>query len=125
VEAGLPLIRSAPAPLDRLASLLVTPDAHLITLSDPFVGLVLPSKVYGCLASQRPILFVGSRRSDVDLLCRQRGSDGYRRVDVGDADGCFTALEQLADLASEATKRPEVEAESGLPASTDSGEDLA
>jgi hypothetical protein len=125
VEAGLPLIRSAPAPLDRLASLLVTPDAHLITLSDPFVGFVLPSKVYGCLASQRPILFVGSRRSDVDLLCRQRGTDGYRRVDVGDADGCCAALEQLADVASEATKRAEVEAESGLPASTNSGEDLA
>ena len=125
VEAGLPLIRSAPAPLDRLASLLVAPDAHLITLSDAFVGFVLPSKVYGCLASQRPILFVGSRRSDVDLLCRQRGTDGYQRVDVGDVDGCCAALEQLADVATEATKKVEVEAESRSPSSANSGKDVA
>jgi hypothetical protein len=98
-ESGLPLIRSLPVPLDRLASLLVTPDAHLITLSDGFVGFVLPSKVFGCLQSQRPILYIGSARSDIDPLCRQRRTASYHRVDVGDVAGCLAALERLADTA--------------------------
>ena len=58
---GLPVHRSRPVPLDLLPRLLVTPDAHLITLRDEFVGYVLPSKVYGCVQSGRPVLFVGQR----------------------------------------------------------------
>ena len=97
-EDGLPLIKGAPVPLDELASLLVTPDAHLITLSDPFVGFVLPSKVYGCIASGKPVLFIGNQRSDVHLLCSEELAGGYRRVDVGDVQGCVAALESLADF---------------------------
>lgn len=96
---GLPVHRSRPVPLDRLPRLLVTPDAHLLTLRDEFVGFVLPSKVYGCVQSGRPVLYVGSARSDVHLLCSARdGSlDGvYRRVDVGDAAGVARALEEIA-----------------------------
>lgn len=92
----LPYVKGAPVPLERLASLLVTPDAHLITLSDPFVGFVLPSKVYGCIASGRPVLFIGSKKSDVHLLCGKTLGSGYERVEVGDADGCKQALDRLA-----------------------------
>jgi hypothetical protein len=94
-EADLPYIRSEPVPLEKLASLLVTPDAHLITLSDPFVGFVLPSKVHGCIASSKPILFVGSERSDVHRLCLH-ATASYQRVSVGDVAGCATALSHLA-----------------------------
>ena len=70
-----PICAATLVPLEQLASLLVTPDAHLITLSDAFVGYVLPSKVHGCIASKKPILFVGSDRSDVHRLClEQRGA---------------------------------------------------
>ena len=96
-QEHLPLVQTSPGPLDQLASLLVTPDAHLITLSDAFVGYVLPSKVYGCVASRRPILYVGSTASDVHLLCAERSDGIYERVDVGDIDACAAALEQLAD----------------------------
>src|SRR5262249_45705207 len=41
-DADLPLHRSRPVPLPLLPRLLVTPDAHLITLRDPFVGYALP-----------------------------------------------------------------------------------
>lgn len=94
----LPLIRSLPVPLDHLASLLVTPDVHLITLLDPFVGFVLPSKVYGCIASGRPVFYIGSEKSDVHELClSELGPERYERVAVGDAVGCHEALERLAD----------------------------
>lgn len=95
-EERLPYRRSFPVPLEKLANLLVTPDAHLITLSDAFVGFVLPSKVHGCVASHRPILYVGSEQSDVHRLCLGGKAD-YQRIPVGDIDGCAAALEHLAD----------------------------
>ena len=111
---GLPLARTEPVPLEQLASLLVTPDAHLVTLKDAFVGYVLPSKVYGCVASRRPLLFIGDETSDVHRVASE-GLPGwaYRRVAVGDIEGVARALEAIADLAdrrvsAEMTSRREV-----------------
>ena len=104
--AGMPVHRSAPVPIESLASLLVTPDAHLVTLLDPFVGYVMPSKVFGCLASGKPLLFIGSAASDVDRLAREAGlGDRYLRVDCGDAAGVAAALERLAGMAELSTAR--------------------
>ncbi len=97
---GLPLHRSRPVPLAELPRLLITPDAHLITLRDPFVGYVLPSKVYGCLESRRDILYVGSRASDIHLLCAGSPGGGYLQVEAGDEAGLARALEALADRAA-------------------------
>jgi hypothetical protein len=84
-------------PLEELASLLVTPDAHLITLRKPFWGYVLPSKVYGCIDSGKPILYIGPQESDVHLLCNTKSTPGwYARVAAGDPDGVFQTLERLA-----------------------------
>ncbi len=105
---GLPFVRGKPLPLDQLASLLITPDAHLITLLDSFVGYVLPSKVHGCIESGRPVLFIGSERSDVHRLCVERSVSGYQRVSVGDVEGCARALDLLgatARVASESLSR--------------------
>jgi len=94
----LPFHRTRPVPLEQLASLLMTPDAHLITLRDPFVGYVLPSKVYGCIDSGKPILYVGSEASDVHALCSSKTTPGwYERVAAGNADGVYRALERLAE----------------------------
>ena len=95
---GLPFHKSAPVPLDRLAGLLLSPDAHLVALKDAFVGYVMPSKIYACVASGRPVLFVGSAVSDVDLLARESRAD-YWHVVCGDAAGFATALEGIADRA--------------------------
>jgi hypothetical protein len=93
---SLPIHQSAPVALDELARLLVTPDAHLVTLRDEFVGYVLPSKVWGCVESGRPVVFVGSAASDVHRICAERlPVQAYRRVDVGDAAGLALALEQI------------------------------
>ena len=95
--AQVPFVAGRPVPLAELPRLLVTADAHLITLSDAFVGLVLPSKVYGCALSGKPVLFVGSARSDVDLICREAEVDGYRRIDVGNVRGLTAALEAIGE----------------------------
>ena len=97
---GLPVHRSRPVPLDLLPRLLVTPHAHLITLRDEFVGYVLPSKVHGCIQSGRAVLFVGSERSDVHLLCaRQLPPDRYLRAEVGDPAAVAAALGELSSCA--------------------------
>jgi hypothetical protein len=93
---GLPFHRSPPVPLERLAGLLRAPHAHLVTLKDAFVGYVMPSKIYACVQSARPILFVGSADSDVDLVGRQSPA-GYWRVPCGDVAGFAAALEEIAD----------------------------
>ena len=103
---GLPLIKSSPVPLENLASLLVTPDCHLITLIDEFVGFVLPSKVYGCVASRRPILYIGSTKSDVHLLCSEQKGVLYEQIEVGNVIACTAALERLADHIERQAKHP-------------------
>jgi hypothetical protein len=93
---GLPIYRSSLVPLDDLPRLLLAADVHLITLRDPFVGYVLPSKVHACIESGKRILFVGSESSDVHLLASQALPSGtYCRVDVGDVDGLVSALNQM------------------------------
>lgn len=92
----LPFHRSRPVPLERLPGLLKAPDAHLVALKDAFVGFVMPSKIYACLASGKPLIFVGSAESDVDLLSRASGVP-YWRTACGDPPGFAAALEALAD----------------------------
>ena len=93
---GVPFHRSPPVPIERLAGLLKSPSAHLVTLKDSFVGYVMPSKIYACVASGRPIVFVGSAESDVDLLARE-GEAAYWQVPCGDSAGFARVLEELAD----------------------------
>jgi hypothetical protein len=103
---GLTVARSWPVPLADLPRLLLAADAHLITLRDAFVGYVLPSKVHGCIAAGGDVLYVGSRGSDVHLLCSQAlPAAGYRQVEVGDAEGVAQALEAIADRAAARTAR--------------------
>ncbi len=110
---GLPFIRSNPVPIEDLAALLVTPDAHLISLLDGFVGFVLPSKVYGCVASGRPVLFIGSDRSDVHALSAAALGARYQRVDVGAVEEALAALERLG-TAVQSTRAAEAAEQHGL-----------
>lgn len=94
-ELGVPFAHTPPVALNELAGVLAAADAHLIALRPRFAGIVFPSKVYGCLLSKRPIVFVGPEESDVHLLC-QRSGQIYLRVAPGDADGFARALDALA-----------------------------
>jgi hypothetical protein len=94
-ENGIPVAHTYPAPLSELPSILAAADVHLITLRPEFAGIVLPSKVYSCISSRRPVLFVGPKSSDVHLLCLDSGVP-YEQVDPGDAVGFADSLERLA-----------------------------
>ena len=50
-RANIPVTCTQPVPLEDLPSLLAAADVHLITLRNQFSGIVLPSKVYACIAS--------------------------------------------------------------------------
>jgi hypothetical protein len=64
-------------------------------LRSSFAGIVLPSKVHACIATGRPIIFVGPESSDVHLLCSQSEGLTYFRVEPGDSIGFANALEQV------------------------------
>jgi glycosyltransferase involved in cell wall biosynthesis len=90
---GLPIYRSNLVPLEELPRLLLAADVHLITLRDPFVGYVVPSKIHACIESGKRVLFVGSEHSDVHLMAaRALPSLRYSRVDVGDVAGLVDVL---------------------------------
>ena len=101
---GIRVARTSPAPLSELPSILAAADVHLITLRPEFVGIVLPSKVYSCISSRRPVLFVGPKSSDVHLLCLDSGVL-YEQVDSGDAVGFADSLERLAALLTDPPMR--------------------
>jgi hypothetical protein len=92
---GVPFYRSSLVPLEHLPRLLIAADVHLITLRDPFVGYVLPSKVHACIESGKRILFVGSPKSDVHLLASALPSDKYRQVNVGDVEALVNVLHAM------------------------------
>jgi len=68
------------------------------------VGFVMPSKVYACLASRLPLLFVGSAASDVDLLTRAARVP-YWRVDCGKSAAFADILEEFADFTKISAKK--------------------
>jgi hypothetical protein len=93
---GLAFYRSTLVPLKDLPRLLLATDAHLVTLRDPFVGYVLPSKIHACIESGKRILFIGSKDSDVHLLASSMlPSDRYYRLNVGDVEAVVSALHSI------------------------------
>lgn len=96
-SSGVAVARTAPVELDQLAGVLLAADCHLICLRDEFVGYVLPSKVYACIASGRPVLYIGSTRSDVHQLCLQQ-CEHYAQVTPGDVAAAAAALVDLLKI---------------------------
>ena len=95
LERSVPFARSAPVDLKDFPALLAAADAHLITLRSEFAGIVFPSKIYACIFSGRPIIFVGPKSSDVHLLCT-RAKQRYIHVTPGDVAGFAQALDELS-----------------------------
>lgn len=66
VEEHLPNVQFQPyQPLERLHLSLSVADVHWISLKPEMEGLIVPSKLYGVLAVNRPVLFVGDADGEV------------------------------------------------------------
>ncbi len=82
-------------PRDQLNEGLAVGDIGLVLQQDSCSGLVVPSKVYGIMASGRPILFVGPADATPALHIREHQC-GWQ-VDNGDHAGLSRLLQYLAD----------------------------
>jgi hypothetical protein len=113
---GVPFYQSGLLPLEDVPRLLITADVHLITLRDPFVGYVLPSKVHACIESRKSILFVGSRSSDVHLLASEAlPGENYYQVEVGDVNVAVDALQRIERSLKSTSHLPRGSADRAAP----------
>ncbi|GAG10472.1 unnamed protein product, partial [marine sediment metagenome] len=82
-EKGLDNILFFPyQPRDKLTYSLGSADISLVTLEEGFEGMVVPSKIYGILASGRPMVGVAGGESELAEIIRE-GKCG-RFVKIGD-----------------------------------------
>lgn len=94
----LPLV-----PRGYLAEALVSVNAHVVVMGDAVNGLVHTSKVYGALATGRPILYLGPEKSHVcDLL--KECSQTYH-AEHGDVEGVVSAIKKIKELTAEERER--------------------
>jgi len=81
-------------PRERLPDLLSLADVHLISQSESFTGVVVPSKLFGVMAAGRASLFVGPPTAEVARVLDETG--GGIRFPIGDARALADAILQLA-----------------------------
>jgi colanic acid biosynthesis glycosyl transferase WcaI len=104
-EAALPNVRFfGYVPRAELAHSLSAASVSLVTEHPEVVGLLVPSKTYGIMASGRPLIFVGSPESDVAAIVRANGCGEI--VSPDDEDALVEAILRLRD-------RPELRAAMG------------
>lgn len=91
-----------PVPREEVGKLFASASAQLVTLDPRADGLLVPSKMFGAMASGRPVVLVASARNELAReleegkpACRQAGF-GFR-IEPGDVDGFVGAVRTLVD----------------------------
>lgn len=82
-------------PRERLNDLLGAADVHLVSQSQAFTGVVVPSKLLGIMCAARGSLFVGPAIAEVGQIIRE--TDAGRVVALGDSDALAAALVEIAN----------------------------
>ncbi len=80
-------------PREYLNNNLNCADVSLITLREKMVGIMVPSKLYGIMASGKPIIFVGPEECEIAHIIKQQ-QIGYV-IENGDTDGFVEAIVNL------------------------------
>ena len=96
-------------PRDQLRYSLSVGDAQLISLRPEFVGISVPGKLYGIMASGRPAIFVGPERSESGETVLEAGCG----VVVDPARGGGDAAGRIAEVVRGWAGTPGVAAEMG------------
>lgn len=81
-------------PRDQLRMSLSMADVHLISMRAEMTGIVVPGKLYGVMASARPVVFVGPSHCETADTIREAGCG--LTVRLGDSRGLVDALNTLA-----------------------------
>ena len=70
-EAGLRNIKILPYQnISHLAYSLSAADVSIVSLNPKLTGFMVPSKIYGIMATKKPVIFIGSTKSDVSIVLR-------------------------------------------------------
>lgn len=77
-------------PLERLGASLKVPDIHWLTLKEAMTPFIFPSKFFGILQAERPVLFIGSTKGEISELIAH--NEIGRAVEEGDARGLARAI---------------------------------
>jgi glycosyltransferase involved in cell wall biosynthesis len=75
---------------EALADSLAAADVHLACLLPSLEGLIVPSKFYGILAAERPVIFIGDTNGELARVIRQADCGGV--VSLGDPDGLVSEI---------------------------------
>jgi len=78
-----------------LCDSLAVADIHLITQINEVVGVNMPSKLYSCMASGRPILYIGSEESDVSRIIKDARS-GFA-FNIGQDEEIYKKIKYIRD----------------------------
>lgn len=81
-------------PREQLHASLSIADVHLLSMRREMTGIVVPSKLFGAMASGRPAIFVGPEHCDSADTIRQ--ADCGLTIRQGDGAGLVEALTRLA-----------------------------
>lgn len=74
LAAGCKAVRFLPFfPASKISSVLAAADLHVITIKRGLEGVVVPSKLFGILASGRPILVAAPAETDAARIVAERG----------------------------------------------------
>jgi len=82
-------------PRDQLHASLSVADAHLVSLRTEMTGICVPGKLYGAMASARPVLFVGPGHCEVADTIRQ--AECGKTFLPGEGALLASSIEELAD----------------------------
>lgn len=80
-------------PRERLGESLSCADLHLVTLTEGIEGIMVPCKLFGIMASERPCLFIGNPTSELALVLMEH--DAGLTVRQGDATGLVSAIHSM------------------------------
>jgi colanic acid biosynthesis glycosyl transferase WcaI len=87
---------------EETPKLLASARVHLITMSPGWEGIVVPSKLYGCIRTGRPVLFIGPENADTAREIRR--NDWGSVLPCGASGGDVAAA--ILALAARPTKTP-------------------
>jgi len=101
-------------PEESLGDVLAMSDVCLISQHDRLFDLALPYKIYSSMASRRPVIFIGDRKSEVaSMLCENAA--GFW-IPQGRPEELVHAIRRLQDLSCSSDPQERERLRPGLPA---------